>query len=485
MAACALNSARVRDGAIPRPSEERLKHLEVGTEIFFSAARDAMSKDLTKNEGFDYLRACTLMALTSIQYGQLGAMQQFMGQFFTLAAMQRFNNEKYWQPGLSKVQVELRRRIYWCTCTLDVYAAAIWNCFLRSQEIHANVAYPGEMEDDLATEDIISNSKLAAVNWLKGWNFATDLYRVLEHVLNRARAKCFHHEDRPSVDHLVFQESFSDKNVMQTILNFYYELPSIFKETPPLTMDLSKDIFGSQAANIQAILQLVRMILFTMEDGAGVELKCEVASEVLSVFHTFSREHLRAISTPLIYHLGSIGQVLASVTEDSLTQAQYNRVRTSLLSMAGLLDSLEAGLERAVGASQGLRAQMDKNKQDMQPKRKLPQPVVMQPQNALQLGTQGTIPHTMPSNHLITSGPSDFQLPPELFGYWSWPPDFQVQQMQQQNPGPYYPTSLIDGHRGWTLSNPFCNMELWSDLSRALFHEHKVCSASPHTQRHD
>lgn len=419
MGACALTSARIRDGAAAKSCSESLHHPEVATEIFFSAARDAMAKDLTKNEGFDYLRACTLLALTSIQYGQLGAMQQYMGQFFTLAAMQRFYDEKHWRQGLTKVQIELRRRIYWCTYTLDVYSAATWNCFLRSQEIHANVRYPGDIDNEFAMEITLPQEKQP--KWLQGWNFATDLYRVLEHTLNKARAKKFHHEDRRSVDHLVFADTFSDEKVMTVILQLYHELPSIFKETPPMCGDIRKDIYGYQAANIQATLQLLRMILFSMEDGPGIDRKCEVASEVLSVFHTIPREYLRAISTPLIYHLGSIGQVLASVIDQQLSEQQYQRVRSSLLSMADLLDGLEAGLARAAGASQGLRQQVEKLDDSMRTKRRLPQPVLMQPVGHHNLGTAAP---PLPPTTVPHSGPSDFQLPPELFGDWSWPPDF-------------------------------------------------------------
>ena len=420
MGACALTSARVRDGAVPKPYSETLKHPEVSTEIFFSAARDAISKDMTQNEGFDYLRACTLLALTSIQYGQLGAMQQYLGQFFTLAAMQRFYDEKHWRPNLSKVQLELRRRIYWCTYTLDIYTSAIWNCFLRSQEIHANVRYPGDSNEDWVTESP-TESRGDKKGWLQGWNFATDLYRILEHTLNKSRAKTFEHEDRRRVDSLLFQDTFSDEKVLNTILQLYYQLPSVFKETPPMTGDRAKDIFGFQAANIQATMQLVRMILLSMEDGAGVERKCEVASEVLSVFHTIPREYLRAISTPLIYHLGCIGSVLGSAVENGLSESQYHRVKNSLLSLADLLENLETGLARAAGTSQNLRAQVDRITQHMQANRRLPQPAAMpHPYTTNHDIPPLSIPSLTNGNYIM-NGPADFHLPPELFGDWSWP----------------------------------------------------------------
>jgi len=241
---------------------------------------------------------------------------------------------------------------------------------------------------------------------------------------------------------LVFQDVFSDNDVMSTILNMYYELPAIFKETPPMTGRVERDIYGYQAANIQATLQLLRMIIFSMEDGPGIERKCDVASEVLSVFHTIPREYLRAISTPLVFHLGSIGQILASTIDETMTEETYQRVRISLISMADLLDGLEEGLLRAAGASQGLRAQVQKLDERIRRTRLQGRP------------THATLPHiggtTNPVAGGLATGPmsaqldhldqaSSFQLPPELFGDWSWPHTVEYGNAGGTGTGFYHP----------------------------------------------
>ena len=69
---------------------------------------------------------------------------------------------------------------------LDVYSAIIWNCFLRSQEIHASVYYPTDIDDvDVAPETLAE----PGVSWLKGWRFGLDLYRILEYAMSKTRAK--------------------------------------------------------------------------------------------------------------------------------------------------------------------------------------------------------------------------------------------------------------------------------------------------------
>ena len=417
MAACALTSARVRDGAYSGTVSSKLRKPETSSEIFFTAAKDSLSSDFGKMDSVEYIRACTLLALTCIQYGQSVDVQQYLGKAFTLAAMHRFYDEKYWPTFLDQKEREMYRRVYWCTYMLDVYSAIVWSCFLRSQEIHAYVRYPSEANEDNGSQDLSPWSG-SSVNWLVGWNFSLDLYRVIEHVLNKARARKFVHDDRRSVDSLVFADTFSDRDVMQTMLNMYYELPRQFKETPPMTGDITRDIFGFQAANIQATLQLLRMLLFSLEDGPGVERKCDVASEVLQVFHTIPIPYLRAISTPLVFQLGSIGQILGAVLKEPLSQPVYERVRTALILMADLLENLESVLHRSAGAAQGLRSQVEKIDEYMQSQHGPPQPTFMHPPSHTNMTSMGSlatsmampIPPPMPTMHVL----------PEMHADWPW-----------------------------------------------------------------
>jgi hypothetical protein len=95
--------------------------------------------------------------------------------------------------------------------------------------------------------------------------------------------------------------SMSEPTVMERVLSMYAALPPQFRETPPTTGDMSKDLFGFQSANIQATLQLLRMVLLSAEE-IGVDRKCDVAGELLSVFSKVPVEYLKAISSPLVSH---------------------------------------------------------------------------------------------------------------------------------------------------------------------------------------
>jgi len=428
MAVCALASARVRDGAYAGHTSNDLQRPESSSEIFFTAACESLDIDSAKTETVDYIRSCALLALACIQYGQSVDVQQYLGKAFTVAAMHKFYDEKHWPANLDESQKEMYRRVYWCVYTLDVYSAIVWSCFLRSQEVHAYVRYPSEINLDNMSP-VQATQAGQPTSWLVGWNFALDLYRVLEHVVNKVRARRFKHDDRRAVDNLVFTDSFSDQNVMQAMLSMYYDLPRQFKETPPMTGVFEKDVYGFQAANIQATLQLLRMMLFGLEDGPGVERKCDVANEVLQVFHTIPIPYLRAISTPLVYQLGSIGQILGSVLGEPLSPAVYERVRTAVVLMADLLDNLEQVLHRSAGAAQGLRSQVKKIDEYMLSQRRGGQ--VVQPQ------TNTTLPP-------ITSTSSSMAMPglpplmntaalPEIHADWPW------QFFQEGNYFPSFP----------------------------------------------
>lgn len=137
------------------------------------------------------------------------------------------------------------------------------------------------------------------VSWLHGWNFTTDLYRILEHVVDGTRRRFSSANGTQEVWSLFSPANMSEPAVMERVLSMYAALPSQFRETPPTTGDMGKDLFGFQSANIQATLQLLRMVLLSAEE-IGVDKKCDVAGELLSVFSKVPVEYLKAISSPLV-----------------------------------------------------------------------------------------------------------------------------------------------------------------------------------------
>lgn len=273
------------------------------------------------------------------------------------------------------------------------------------------VRYPSEIDDEFITHSgygappvppdpaTASNDRIVIVsrqpvNWLRGWNFTTDLYRILEYAVDCHRRRSTQSNGTTQVWSFFGPATMSEASVMKQVLAMYSALPSQFRETLPVTGDPEKDLFGFQSANIQATLQLLRMVLFSAEDS-GVEKKCDVAGELLSVFSTVPVGYLKAISSPLVslcrisrqlsiadnspaaplrwywppsrirHGRKSVRNILPTRSNTPVSlfclihRASHDRVLGSL-ELADLLQRLESGLHRAAGVSQRLRSQVDR-----------------------------------------------------------------------------------------------------------------------------
>jgi hypothetical protein len=167
--------------------------------------------------------------------------------------------------------------------------------------------------------------------------------------------------------------------------------------------------------------------------------------------HSICPRFLTVISTPLVYHLGGIGHILAGVMEGSLTEAAYQRVRTSLVSLADLLENLETGLQPTAGSSKGLRAQVGKIDAHMQAQRSsssyassvvnpAPMTVTYPPgQRSVFTQHQPPIAHAFNGIHVQTSA-GQYQVPQEVVGTWPWP-------FEPQN-DPQHPINNVQGFNG-------------------------------------
>ncbi len=298
--------------------------------------------------------------------------------------------------------------------TLDVFSSIVWDGCVHYQESHARVEYPSGSDDSENPQDPNHGT-----HWIVGWNFTTDLYRMLEHHLVRLRSRSSKFNvcgDPSSSPSLLFSTS------KDRVAELYSTLPPVFKELQPATGNPERDIYGFQSANIQATMALVRMVHLSLEDGADVETKCSVVSDVLVTFHQVPKPYLRAISTPLIYHIGGIGTILGSVMEGSLSASSCRRVRHLLLTMADLLESLEAFLHRSAKAGQRLRdlaARLEEYMENRDQQR------LSQSQAAAAELAAPAFQDSLSNGDWGDAGMPDlspeFLLPDEFFQDWTWP----------------------------------------------------------------
>jgi hypothetical protein len=294
-------------------------------------------------------------------------MHQQLGRYHALVAMDGLHDEANWPPNISFVEIEERRRLFWSMYSFDIYTAVVWNGVIRVREAHCNVLYPTEMDDETFTDSIYSPSSAAATvaasspsglpdSWLVGWNFTTDLYRIMEHAVDNFRTRRARTQ-KQNILNRIFGESgniqASQASVLQNVMELYANLPNRFKVIQPISFNTQEDRFGFQAANIIATVQLLRVVLFS-DAGASVADRCGIANEVVQAFNDIPGGYLKAISTPLLHHLAGIGSILSTVYEEPLSEPEYLGVREVLLSMAQLLSNLDTAFEKST-ASDRLR----------------------------------------------------------------------------------------------------------------------------------
>ena len=154
---------------------------------------------------------------------------------------------------------------------MEVFTSTVWGGIIRCRESQSNVGYPQEIDDDSFYDNPFSLSTTptpspishrsssmstlsGAVKWLHGWNFTTDLYRILEHAVDH-----FHYR-RPrvletSIVRDIFRRSApSQASVLDDVMQRYAALPKRLKETPPVLSDPFEDRLNFQVANIAATL---------------------------------------------------------------------------------------------------------------------------------------------------------------------------------------------------------------------------------------
>jgi hypothetical protein len=228
--------------------------------------------------------------------------------------------------------------------TLEVYSSIIWSSLIRSRESISYVSYPSEIIDESISEagyqlpnslgpSFPSEPIKDTSCWLHGWNFITDLYRVLEHAMGNLQYRTLQHAAMFSPADLFFGATTNNYSVvLSKVLELHACLPARFKDLNLSELSIStpdENRFPFQAANITGTVQLVRMVLLTGTKATADE-KCTIAMDLVEQFSQIPSLLLRAISSPLAHQLAGIGAMLGSVIESPLSLEAYMRVREVL-----------------------------------------------------------------------------------------------------------------------------------------------------------
>lgn len=196
----------------------------------------------------------------------------------------------------------------------EVFTSVIWGCVIRCREAQSAVKYPAELDDEFIFDepDDLPEAQQqpdGQVSFMKGWNFTTDMYRTLEHAVDRFRRRRAGGSTN-SLRNLLDQSAISSspEAILDLVEVMHSNLHPRFKETHQ-SGDPIQDRLNIQTANIIATTQLLRMVVLggELEEASG-EKRCQVAGELLDAFSTIPVRYQRAISAPLVIYPAFFGR---------------------------------------------------------------------------------------------------------------------------------------------------------------------------------
>lgn len=277
-----------------------------------------------------------------------------LGQYHGMSAQLAFHDESQWPEGLEKWEVQERRCLYWSIYTLDVFASSVWGSVIRHRSCQSFVSYPDHRLDDALSLSPTLAGELDTVNWIQGWNTVTDLYRAMEKVMDVAayqNQRAAPHKP-PDLPIPFGRPALSVIESWPVIRDRYDALPSVFKETKPLTGDFVDNVCSFQAADLSVTLQAVRMAIACCQPISMAD-RCQIAGELLDVLANIPTAYMQLISAPFLHQLSAVGSLLGSVVQGPLTISTYLHIRQILLSFANLLACLETPFIPGGGSAKG------------------------------------------------------------------------------------------------------------------------------------
>ncbi|ETN40931.1 uncharacterized protein HMPREF1541_05211 [Cyphellophora europaea CBS 101466] len=282
---------------------------------------------ITQSQDLDYLRSFGLFAVYSLQRGNHSDLHRYLGLYHALVAQHGFHDESRWPQELSISEVDDRRRLFWCVYRLEIHSACVLGHVVRMPEAQVSVLYPR----------ITPAMEPEAQAWTAGWDYITDLFRLLEYAIFSLRG-CKSRKATLAV--------FCDKPSPTTLLDGLARLkankPRILTESNDFGTGLESNRCKYMAVQITCTESLVNIMAL---------LYCQApAWEVVEIVERFLEEVTNAplimfkvAGSHIVHQLLGVGHMLnnASQFDDGHYRSEANRLIT-------ILGDLVKGLEHDI-----------------------------------------------------------------------------------------------------------------------------------------
>ncbi|KAF5680057.1 maltose fermentation regulatory MAL33 [Fusarium heterosporum] len=169
------------------------------SDTYFAEAVSHIPTRVPGSHDLDYLRTFGLLAVYSLRSGNKSDLHRYLGLCHALIAQHGFQNESYWDCSISLAEVDDRRRLFWCVYRLEIHSASVLGHIIRLPEAQVSVQYPR----------ITPAMKRETQAWTAGWDYITDLFRLMEYAIlnlrqqNHPKAVFTTFHDRPSPNALL------------------------------------------------------------------------------------------------------------------------------------------------------------------------------------------------------------------------------------------------------------------------------------------
>ncbi|KAH0428478.1 hypothetical protein CcaCcLH18_09036 [Colletotrichum camelliae] len=249
MAVCCFAAGRLNDGiSIPSGLHNLRAEASLKSTECYDAAIKAIPKELTEvTDWYSLMKAKSLLASACLHNEQLKrALFHGGGDYVSFSVSRGFHDEANWPEDLNECEKQERRRLFWGSYQHDQHLAKMFGFISRHREAKAAVQYPSEVYDDTdITSTGIQQRPAGATSFLQGWNFCTDLYRILEQIDACSRLDRQTSVDRPGGKVTAFLACRQSPKVLaadslRLLAQLYEGLPDDLKRIKAITGDPRK-----------------------------------------------------------------------------------------------------------------------------------------------------------------------------------------------------------------------------------------------------
>lgn len=264
------------------------------SEEYFYEAISKIPVRIASSHDLDYLRAFGLLAVYSLQRGNNNDLHRYLGLYHALVAQHSLHDESRWPENLSLQNVDDRRRLFWCVYRLEIHSACVLGHIVRMPEAQVSVEYPR----------ITASMDYETRAWTAGWDYITDLFRLLEYAIFSLRG-CKNRKSALAV----FCERPSPITLLDGLARLKATKPRILTEFPPQDEILRSNRCKYMNVQITCTEALVNIMAL---------LYCqEPASEIMTLAEIFLEDITKAdlimfkiAGSQIVHQLLGVGHIL-------------------------------------------------------------------------------------------------------------------------------------------------------------------------------